>query len=221
MFLIRADGTGLRRLTDDGFKDRAPRWSPDGKQILFLSDRGGQYDVWRMNPDGSGMEQVSFITGDRWAQAPLWSPNGDRILVNRNASTPVLIDGRVPWAQQSPMVAAPIDDADLDYFAGSWSPDGQTLAGHANGIVTYSIESRAFQRLTDFGLRPAWLRDSRRAIFMDSQKVYLLDTGTKRLKEIYSAVPHRLQSITLSSDNLSIGVALAINEADIWLASLR
>jgi eukaryotic-like serine/threonine-protein kinase len=221
VFLIRADGTGLRRLTDDGFKDRAPRWSPDGKQILFLSDRGGQYDVWRMNPDGSGVEQVSFIKGDRWAQAPLWSPDGNRILVNRNASAPVLIDGRVPWAKQTPIVAAPNDDHDLDYFAWSWSPDGQTLAGHPNGIVTYSLESRAFQRLTNFGQRPAWLHDNRRLIFMDSQKVYVLDTVTKRVKEVYSAVPHRLQSITLSSDNRSIGVSLAINEADIWLASLR
>ena len=89
------------------------------------------------------------------------------------------------------------------------------------GIVTYSVESRAFQRLTSFGQRPAWLSDSRRLVFMDSQKIYLLDTATKRVKEVYSAAPHRLQSITLSSDNRSIGVSLAINEADIWLASLK
>lgn len=221
LFLVRADGTGLRRLTDDGFKDRAPRWSPDGKQILFLSDRSGQYDVWRMNPDGSGLEQVSFIKGERWAQAPLWSPDGNRIIVNRNASAPVIIDARVPWAKQSPIVAAPNDDHDLDYFAWSWSPNGRVLAGHPNGIVTYSLESREFQRLTNFGERPAWLGDSRRVVFMDSQKIYVLDTVTKLVKEVYSAVPHRLQAIVLSSDNRSIGVSLAINEADIWLASLK
>ena len=221
LFLVRADGTGLRRLTDDGFKDRAPRWSPDGQQILFLSDRSGQYDVWRMNPDGSGVEQVSFIKGERWAQAPVWSPDGNRIMVNRNASAPVIIDARAPWAKQSPIVAAPNDDHDLDYFAWSWSPDGRVLAGHPNGIVTYSLESREFQRLTNFGERPAWLADSRRVVFMDSQKIYVMDTVTKRVKEVFSAVPHRLQSITLSSDNRSIGVSLAINEADIWLASLK
>jgi hypothetical protein len=38
---------------------------------------------------------------------------------------------------------------------------------------------------------------------------------------VYSAAPHRLQGITLSSDYRLIGVSLAINEADIWLASLK
>jgi serine/threonine protein kinase/WD40 repeat protein len=223
LFLVRADGTGLRRLTDDGFKDRGPRWSPDGKQILFLSDRSGQYDVWRMNPDGSGLERVSFMTGERWAQAPLWSPDGNRILVNRNIGAPLIIDARVPFATQSPIVATPNDD-DLDFFPWSWSPNGQVLAGHAHsyvGIRTYSLTSREFQQFTDFGSRPAWLADSRRLLFIDSQKVYVLDSVTKRIKEVYSAAPHRLQGMTVSSDNRSINISLAINEADIWLASLK
>jgi tricorn protease-like protein len=221
LFLVRADGTGLRRLTDDGFKDRAPRWSPDGRQIVFLSDRSGEYNVWRMNPDGSGVEQVTFIKGERWAQAPVWSPDGSRLLVNRNASAPAIIDTRLPWDQQSPIVAAPNDNHDLNYFAWSWSPDGRVVAGHPNGIVTYSLESREFQRITEFGDRPAWFADSRRLLFMDGQKIYELDTVTKRVKEVYSVAPHRLQSVVLSSDNRSIGVSVAINEADIWLASLK
>jgi hypothetical protein len=164
---------------------------------------------------------VSFTEGERWAQAPVWSPDANRIVVNRNGSAPVIIDARVPWGKQSPIVAAPNDDHDLNYFAWSWSPDGRVLAGHPNGIVTYSLESREFQRLTNFGDRPVWMGDSRRVLFMDSQKIYVLDTVTKRVKEVYSSIPHRLQSIVLSSDNRSIGVSLAINEADIWLASLK
>jgi hypothetical protein len=38
---------------------------------------------------------------------------------------------------------------------------------------------------------------------------------------VYSAAPHRLQGIALSLDNRSINISVAINEADIWLASLR
>ena len=164
------------------------------------------------------------MKGERWAQAPVWSPDGNRIIINRNAGPPVMIDARVPWATQSPIVAAPNDDDDLDYFAWSWSPDGRVLAGHDSsfvGIVTYSLKSREFQRLASFGGRPAWLADSRRLVFTDSQKIYLLDTVTKRIKEVYSAAPHRLQGITLSLDNRSINVSVAINEADIWLASLK
>ena len=36
----------------------APTWSPDGKQILFLSDRGGKWEFYVVNPDGSGLSQV-------------------------------------------------------------------------------------------------------------------------------------------------------------------
>ena len=224
VFLVRADGNGLRRLTDDGFKDRAPRWSADGKHIVFLSDRSGQYDVWRMNPDGSGLERVSFLKGERWAQAPLWSPDGNRILVNRSTGPPLVIDAHVPWATQSPLIAAPNGDDDLDFFAWAWSSDGQVLAGHTHdfvGVLTYSLRSREFQQVANFGGRPAWLADGRRLLFIDSQKIYVLDSVTKRIKEVYSAAPHRLQGLTLSLDNRSINVSVAINEADIWLASLK
>jgi Tol biopolymer transport system component len=42
LFLINADGTGLRRLTNDKYADLQPTWSPDGKTIAFATDRGPQ-----------------------------------------------------------------------------------------------------------------------------------------------------------------------------------
>jgi Tol biopolymer transport system component len=42
ILLVRTDSTGLRQLTDDSYKDRGPRWSPDGKRIAFFSDRSGK-----------------------------------------------------------------------------------------------------------------------------------------------------------------------------------
>jgi serine/threonine protein kinase/Tol biopolymer transport system component len=221
LYVVRVDGSGLRRLTDDPFIDRAARWAPDGRQLLFLSDRSGRYENWRVNPDGSGLEQVSFTEGARWAQLSVWSPDGSRIAVNRQASAPLIIDARLPWAKQSPLVAAPNDDPNRRYNAWSWSRDGRVLAGHSGGIVTYNLATRTFQQLTDYGERPVWLSDHRRLAFMDSQKIYVLDTATRRVAEVYSAAPHRLQSFLLSADDRTIVVALAITEADIWLASLR
>jgi len=55
IFVIRKDGSGLRQLTDDVYKDRAPRWSPDGKRIAFYSNRGGKYEIWTIEADGSGL----------------------------------------------------------------------------------------------------------------------------------------------------------------------
>jgi Tol biopolymer transport system component len=51
------------QLTDDSFSDRLPRWSPDGKRILYYSNASGRYELWAINPDGSGRRQISFNNG--------------------------------------------------------------------------------------------------------------------------------------------------------------
>ena len=60
IFVVKRDGTGLRQLTDDSYRDRAPRWSPDGKRIAFFSDRSGKWEVWFIGADGSGLQQVTY-----------------------------------------------------------------------------------------------------------------------------------------------------------------
>src|SRR5205823_7101797 len=46
VYVARADGTGLRQLTNDLPFDRAPRWSPDGTRIAFYSNREDGWDIW-------------------------------------------------------------------------------------------------------------------------------------------------------------------------------
>jgi dipeptidyl aminopeptidase/acylaminoacyl peptidase len=59
IWLVSADGTGLRRLTSAPESDSNPRWSPDGRTIWFLSDRSGSSQVWRIPVDGGEAEQVT------------------------------------------------------------------------------------------------------------------------------------------------------------------
>ena len=53
LWLVEADGRGLRRLTSDPASDHNPRWAPDGRAVLFLSSRSGSSQVWRI-PVGKG-----------------------------------------------------------------------------------------------------------------------------------------------------------------------
>ena len=57
--MIHRDGTGLRYLTDDSHVDVQPRWHPDGRRIAFISRRSGKLELWIINRDGSGLEQIT------------------------------------------------------------------------------------------------------------------------------------------------------------------
>lgn len=70
-------GGVARRLTDE-FADAAlPQWTPDGAAIIFQSYRSGNFHIWRMNPDSSGITQLT--TGPFDCREPAVSPDGRRV----------------------------------------------------------------------------------------------------------------------------------------------
>ena len=67
---MNADGTGRVQLSADTSKDSFPNWSPDGKQILFSSERDGHSQIYVMNADGTSQRRlVTSSTNDRY---PSW-----------------------------------------------------------------------------------------------------------------------------------------------------
>jgi Tol biopolymer transport system component len=79
-FVTDPSGKQLRRLRDDVFIEY-PAWSPDGTRIAFMSQTwegaGGNYEIFVMNADGTGVTQLTDVPGDDgW---PAWSPDGTRI----------------------------------------------------------------------------------------------------------------------------------------------
>jgi Tol biopolymer transport system component len=71
--VMNADGSGERRLTPEGARNRAPSWSPDGRQIAFVSTRDGNQEIYVMNPDGSGQRNLTRTRGPRETSVA-WSP---------------------------------------------------------------------------------------------------------------------------------------------------
>lgn len=59
LVVMRTDGTGMVRLTNDRFRDRAPQWSADSSTVYFASNRSGQYEIWRVSAAGGPPELVA------------------------------------------------------------------------------------------------------------------------------------------------------------------
>src|ERR1051326_5024231 len=61
IFLADADGKNERHAVPHGESEYSPSLAADGKWIVFTSERGGQSDIYRIHPDGTGLEQLTEI----------------------------------------------------------------------------------------------------------------------------------------------------------------
>lgn len=80
LWLSTIDGAAARRLTTHEANDTSPAWSPDGRDILFLSSRGGSTQVWRLPVRGGEAQPVTDLPVDVGTFRV--SPGGDRLVVS-------------------------------------------------------------------------------------------------------------------------------------------
>src|SRR5690606_10189510 len=109
-----------RRVTDNAAIDTAPSYSPDGRQIVFESDRGGTQQLYTMNADGSGVKRITFGKG-RYA-SPVWSPRGDLIAFTRMYQGQFYVGVIRPDGTGERMIAA-----SYHVEGPTWAPNGRVL----------------------------------------------------------------------------------------------
>lgn len=126
IYIMKADGTGLRRLTQEVGYDGGPFFSPDGKRIVWrrFTPNGKTAEVYTMNVDGSEQKQITQLNAMSWA--PYFHPSGDYIIFATNLHG---YDNFELYIIDSEGKSAPQRVTNAEGFDGLpvFSPDGQRL----------------------------------------------------------------------------------------------
>ncbi|MCA1568206.1 MAG: protein kinase [Acidobacteria bacterium] len=228
--IFNKDGSNWRALTDDKFQDRWPRWFPDGRRVAFSSDRGGLNQIWSINADGTGLQQLTYADGNG-ASSPVLSPDGKNLAYLQLTDTGArayVFNLTKGWQEQSPQQLPPVPAFRGYFVPNDWTSDGDKLIGtfvdedrNNAGVGTYSFSSDRYERLTDIGAYPSWLKDDRKFIFIHQTTIYLADAESKKAQSIFKPSIHGLQTPSVSPDNRTVYFRFLQVEADVWLLSFE
>jgi len=226
LVVAQADGAGIRRLTNDRFKDRNASWGPNSDLIYFFSDRTGRYEEWRIRRDGSGLEQITSTAGNYYTANPFPSPDGRTLAVlgtGKFEESSGLVDLTAPLPLHS-IRFLPLFDETHGFQAAAWSPDGTRLVGRARtattyegGVVVYVLGTKKYERVTNSGSPVAWLPDGHRVLYQDKNSLMTVDVETKKTQPVLDKLGVGVNSLALARDGRTLLAVRSDNQADIWM----
>jgi Tol biopolymer transport system component/DNA-binding winged helix-turn-helix (wHTH) protein len=173
IWLMNADGTGQRQLTAGARSNYGPSVSPDGRYVVFVSNRaGGAFNVWRMDADGGNPFRLTSGRGENF---PHVTPDGRWVVY-----------ATVGGGQEPAVWKVPVEGGEavrLTNKPASWpfvSPDGKSfVCTYGEGPFTVSrlavipIEGGEPTRLYDiaptFRANTVWLPDNRGIAYLDAR----------------------------------------------------
>lgn len=181
-----------KQLTTHTAIDDYPAWSPDGKKIVFTSDRSGNFDIWVMDADGSSQKQLTI--NQELDSHPAWSPDGKNI-----AFWSERLGNRDIWVMddeggnQKQLTVNPSYD-----YAPSWSPDGTKIAFVSNrsgnfDIWVMGVNGQNEAQLTtdvedDYVYPQSWSPDRKKIVFTSYRSgngdIWVMDNDGSNKKQL-------------------------------------
>ncbi|WP_412737216.1 amidohydrolase family protein [Krasilnikovia sp. MM14-A1259] len=119
LWLLTVGTPRPERIVADGYFASDPDFSPDGRYLVYSSDRAGSADLWRRDLTTGAEQQLTTLPGSQIA--PRWSPRGDQIAFADDDGATWVLD--LASGQTRKVVTALFQPG-----RASWSPDGRTLA---------------------------------------------------------------------------------------------
>jgi tricorn protease len=110
-----------------GVHEKEPSWSPNGRQIAYLSDASGEYELHVKNQDGSSQPQVIKLNGSGFYSNLHWSPDSKKIALVDNGRRLYVVDVATSKVSKIAEDAHYVPGAFRDLY-GSWSADAAFIA---------------------------------------------------------------------------------------------
>lgn len=167
-----------RKFAPSSFNDNSPNISPNGKRVVFASNRTGKYDLWIADTDGSNVRQLTDIKNAS-AGSPRFSPDSKQIVfdlqLNGNGDIYIVSsDGGSPRR---------LTDSPSTDFMPSWSADGKSIYFASNRsktaqIYKMSVDGGDAKQITQDGGRESYASPDGKYLY------YSKSEGTKGLWRI-------------------------------------
>ncbi|MFT6214779.1 MAG: Tol biopolymer transport system component [Roseivirga sp.] len=142
IYSIPFGGGKAKKVTDGMAYDTHPKYSPDGKSIVFTSDRSGNDNIWTMDLETEETSQITKSTNENFQSAE-WSPDGDYLVASRGRRNMKLYMYHKDGGGGFQLIKEP---SGLKTIEPAFSPDGRYIYyARRNGAWNYNAQLPQYQ----------------------------------------------------------------------------